>query len=79
MTLTSEQVQAVIGGEPVPIVPPEVGQECVMLRRDVFEQLRDASIAGDFDPARFYPLVGQIMAEDDANDPSLESYQKYKR
>ncbi len=79
MTLTSEQVEAVIGGEPVRIMPPEVGQECVMLRRDVYEGLRDASIASDFDPARLYPLIGQIMADDDANDPSLESYQKYKR
>ena len=79
MNLTSEQIQAVIGGEPVPIIPPEVGQECVMLRRDVYEQLCDALSAGDFDPARFYPLVGQLMAEDDAHDPALESYQKYKR
>ncbi len=79
MTLTNEQVQAVRGGKPVPIVPPEVGQECVMLRRDVYDQLREASIADEFDPARFYSLVGELMAEDDANDPALEGYQKYKR
>ncbi len=31
------------------------------------------------DPARFNPIVGAIVAEDDAHDPALESYQKYKR
>ena len=50
MTLTSEQIQAVQCGEPVPIIPPEIGQECVMLRRDVYDQLRQTSEAGDFDP-----------------------------
>jgi hypothetical protein len=79
MTLTNEQVQAVMGGEPVPIVPPEVGQECVMLRRDVYDQLREASSTSDFDPASYYSIIGEVMAEDDANDPALDSYQKYKR
>jgi|HubBroStandDraft_6_1064221.scaffolds.fasta_scaffold886330_1 hypothetical protein len=50
-----------------------------MMCREVNEEFRDASIACDFDPARFYALVGEIMAEDDANDPALESYQKYTR
>ena len=78
MNLTNEQVLAVRDGTPVPIIPPEVGEECVVLRRDVYEKLNGASNERDFDPARLYSLVGQIMAEDDANDPSLESYQKYK-
>ena len=34
---------------------------------------------GEGDPTRFYAVAGAIMAEDDANDPALESYQKYKR
>jgi hypothetical protein len=79
MNLTNEQIQAVRGGEPVAVIPPEVGEECVMLRRDVYEQLKEAKSAGEFDPARLYPLVGQLMAEDDANDPALETYQTYKR
>ena len=36
MVLTSEQVQALKEGEPVTLSPPEVGEECVLLRADVF-------------------------------------------
>jgi len=80
MNLTSEQVQAILQGAPVPVVPPEVGEECVVLRRDAYEKIKRLVYDDtEADPARFYPLVGVIMAEDDANDPALESYQKYKR
>ncbi len=39
MTLTNEQEQAIRDGATVPIVPPEVGEECVLIRRDAFERL----------------------------------------
>jgi hypothetical protein len=78
MGLTNEQIAAVLGGQPAPVVPPEVGEECVMLRRDVYERLRDPSSEIDFDPSRLYPLIGEIMAEEDVDDPTLQSYQKYK-
>jgi hypothetical protein len=79
MNLTSEQVRAIREGAPVPIVPPEVGEECIVLRRDAYEKIKHLLDDSEPDPARFYPVVGAIMAEDDANDPALESYQKYKR
>ena len=31
--------------------------------------------ADDFDPREFYPLVDKTMADADAGDPTLESYQ----
>jgi hypothetical protein len=34
---------------------------------------------GESDPARLYPLLSVIIAEDDANDPGLDSYQMYAR
>ena len=40
MNLTSEQVRAVREGAMVPIVPPEVGKECVLILRDVYEQIQ---------------------------------------
>lgn len=80
MNLTNEQAQAVKDGEPVAIRPPEVGEECVVLRRDVYERIKHQVFDdSEPDPARLYPLVGRIMAEADANDPALESYQKYKQ
>jgi hypothetical protein len=39
MNLTSEQVQAVREGNTVPITPPEVGEECVLIRRDAFKRM----------------------------------------
>ena len=79
MNFTSEQVQAIRDGCPVPVVPPEVGEECVVLRKDAFEKIKHLLYDdSEADPTRFYPLVSAMMAEDDANDPALESYQKYK-
>jgi hypothetical protein len=34
-----------------------------------------AALSGDFDLREVYPVVDQPMAEHDANDPLLESYQ----
>ena len=80
MNLTSEQVQAIREGAPVSIIPPEVGEECIVLRKDAYEKIKHLIYDdSEADTARFYPLVGAIMAEDDADDPALESYQKYKR
>ena len=42
MNLTSEQLRAIKEGEPVPILLPEVGEECVLIRRDVYEQVQHA-------------------------------------
>jgi hypothetical protein len=80
MNLTSEQVQAIRDGCPVPVVPPEVGEECVVLRRDAFEKLKHLLYDdSEADATRFYPLVSAMMADDDVNDSALESYQKYKQ
>lgn len=40
MTLTNEQIRAIRGGEPVEIVLPEVGTECVVVRKDVYDRIR---------------------------------------
>jgi hypothetical protein len=33
----------------------------------------------EFSPREAYPWVDRVMAECDANDPTLESYQIYRR
>ena len=58
MDLTNEQVRAIREGEPVRIVPPEAGQECVVLRVDAYEKIKHLAYDdSEPDPARFYPLV----------------------
>ena len=80
MTLTSEQIQAIKEGEPVVFMPPEIGEQCIVIRKDVYQRLVHLEYDDrEIDAARLYPMIGRIMEEDDANDPALESYQKYKQ
>lgn len=39
--LTPDQRQAVTNGDPVRIVEPELGQEVVIVRGDLFESIKD--------------------------------------
>lgn len=70
--LSADQLQAAMRG-PVHITDPETNQSYVVLRADVYEQM--AYCDDDFDPREAYPFIDRVMAEDDANDPYLESYQ----
>ncbi len=74
MNLTSEQVSAVREGEPVSLVPPEVGEACVLVRKDVYEKVKNA--AADDMPSSL--AVSRLMAEV-AGDDDLDIYQQYKR
>lgn len=80
MRLTREQLQAVRSGEPITVKDPEIGPECVLVRADVFARVKDLlDDDADFSPREAYPLVDRVMAEDDADDPALESYQSYRQ
>ncbi len=76
MTLTTEEREAVREGSPVTVAEPGVG-DCVVLRKDVFERMQSVMYDdSDVSPREAYPFVDRVMAEDDANDPALESYQR---
>lgn len=78
MTLTHQQVEAVKHGDPIRISSPEVGAECVLVRTDVYDQVRtvfDENLSMD----QVGALVEQNMCEDDVHAPLLDSYQKYRR
>jgi hypothetical protein len=70
--LSREQLQAA----PVRVTDPETSQEYVVVRAEVYERL--ASLLDD-DVRACGELVDKIMAEDDANDPYLASYQTITR
>jgi hypothetical protein len=74
MNLTHEQIQAIRRGTPVPVVPPEVGEECILLRRDVYEKERRTD-EDDLPSSR--AISGLIRAV--SPDEDLDSYQQYKR
>ncbi len=75
MELTNEQLQAIRGGEPVPIVLPEVGEECVLLRRDVYERMTQA----DDDDLPSSATIARIVEAVAGDDEDLDYYQQYKR
>lgn len=68
MTLTTQQIDAV---QPVHIVPEEVGQEVVLIRGDLFQQI--AGRFDDWDPAIMRPGMARMM-EEDWNDPAMSVY-----
>jgi hypothetical protein len=76
MSLTNEQIQAIREGEPVPLVPPEVGQECVLVRRDVYERLvrYDDLPPSDEELARLGWEAGKSIGWD---TPEMAEYDNY--
>ncbi len=75
MKLTEVEKQAVRNGEPVLCREDDV--ECVVLRADVFRRFRGLLDEG-LPPEAVTLLVDESMAEYDADDPLLDSYQQYK-
>jgi hypothetical protein len=79
--LTAEQVERIQEAdknEPLRAFNPQTKQAFILVPTDVYERLQFL-IEERFDPREAYPLVDRIMAEDDANDPCLETYQQFRR
>jgi hypothetical protein len=74
--LTDQQRQALHetnDAGPVIVVDPTTQTQYVLVRADVYQELERGT--RDLEPVDAYPLVERIMADDDANDPLLASYQ----
>jgi hypothetical protein len=74
--LTPEQHKELAqnGAEPVRVLDCATNVEYVLLRAAVYERLENLLSDGLPDSGA---LMNEVMAEDDANDPYLESYQHY--
>jgi hypothetical protein len=79
--LTKEQHQAMErnGESPPRVRDPETAITYVLLREHVYERLKSLLSDEEFDPDEALPLVNEAMADDDAGDPLLESYQKDRK
>jgi len=75
MNLTSEQIQAVKQGVAVSILPPEVGEQCVLVRKDVYQRI--SHLVEDFDPAQAYPAIDEAWKEG-WDDPQMADYDHYE-
>ena len=76
MTLTSEHLQAADQG---PVTVKSDGRVYVLLSRNVYERLTHDLSDEALSPVTVSGLIREAMAEDDANDPLLDSYQHYQR
>ncbi|MCE9545894.1 MAG: hypothetical protein K8T25_10305 [Planctomycetia bacterium] len=66
--------QAIESGMPVKLVDPDTQQVYYVISAEQYQQVH-ATLSGHFNPREAYPLIDKAMAEDDAQDPLLESYQ----
>ncbi len=75
VNLSTEHRQALQQGQPVAVTEAATQIECVVLRADVFEQIR--KLLPDFDPRDAYPALDEVMRED-WNDPRMADYDHYE-
>jgi hypothetical protein len=74
--LTEQQRQELSAPEPIAI-DPQTGESYVLVRRESYERLKSFLTMDDYDPDEGAGSINEVMAEDDAKDPYLESYQHY--
>jgi hypothetical protein len=74
--LTEQQRQALTGPEPLAI-DSQTGETYVLVRREAYERLKALLALDECDPDEGAAYINEIMAEDDAGDPLLDSYQHY--
>ena len=74
--LDSGLKQAVQIGTPLELFDPTTNQVYYVLSAEQYQAIA-STLSDEFDPSETYSLIDEVMAEDDANDPLLESYQRY--
>lgn len=74
--LTKEQRQAVSTQEPLWVTDPETQKRYALMSQEAYESLLARLADGGPSRQQVSLLVNRVMAEDDANDPSLEYYQQ---
>jgi len=80
--LTPDQRQAIEErhGKPVYIVDADTQRTYVLLPAEQYDRIKAVfEDAGEADPREAYPLVDEVMREDDDEDPALAHYQRYAR
>ena len=68
-------------GSPVHLVDAATNEHYVLMRADQYEKVKAVFEHDDhdFDPREAYPFVEEVMRDDDANDPTLSSYQSFTK
>lgn len=74
--LNDQQRHELSAPEPIAI-DPQTRETYVLVRRQVYERLKALLALDDYDADEGASFVNEIMVDDDAKDPYLESYQHY--
>jgi hypothetical protein len=74
--LTREQAQELAQPEPTAI-NPLTREAYVLVPQQAYQKLKALLALDDYDPDEGAALMNDVMADDDAGDPLLESYQRY--
>ena len=74
--LTQQQCLELNSAEPI-AVDPFTRATYVLVRREAYDRLKTLLAMDDYNPDEGTALVNDLMAEDDAKDPYLQSYQHY--
>jgi hypothetical protein len=74
--LTDEQARQLEHPEPI-VIDPRTRQAYVLVPQEAYERLKALLALDEYDPDEGAALVNEVMKEDDAGDPLLESYQRY--
>jgi hypothetical protein len=74
--LTDQQRQELNTPEPLAI-DPETRETYVLVRRETYDRLKRLLALDDYDADEGAAYINEVMADDDAKDPLLESYQHY--
>jgi hypothetical protein len=75
-TISREVTNELAYPEPI-AVDPQTMQEYVLVRKEIFQRFRSLLDADEPSMQEVALLVEKAMAEEDAGDPLLPSYQKY--
>ncbi|MBX3450759.1 MAG: hypothetical protein KF777_14430 [Planctomycetaceae bacterium] len=73
--LSTEHRQALQQGQPVSVTEMATQIECVVLRADVFEQIR--KLLPEFNPPEAYPALDEVMREGWSH-PQMADYDDYE-
>ncbi|HTU22302.1 MAG TPA: hypothetical protein VMG10_29960 [Gemmataceae bacterium] len=74
--LTEQQRKELSVAEPT-VLDPQTGESYILVRREIYERFKVLLAPEAYDPDEGAGYINEVMAEDDAKDPYLESYQHY--
>jgi hypothetical protein len=75
--LTTEQRTLLqqAGGEVLVLIDPVTNQQYVLLRADVYDELRSGQV--DLDPHDLYPALHRALRDEGWDDPQMDEYNRY--